>query len=195
MTDDAARCILLAFTAVLPIGIYHRIRARTGESLDRKQEGWPILLSLRPLALASLLGIIAFFIEPSWMAWSAVALPSWARWTGVALGIADGSLLVWTFRSLGSNLTDTVVTRRNAYLVTHGPYRWIRHPFYTSFALCMATNALVTANAFIAATGFAAFLVMVARTSIEERKLIERFGDSYREYMRRTGRFLPRLRW
>jgi protein-S-isoprenylcysteine O-methyltransferase Ste14 len=193
MTDDTARCILIAFTAVLPIGIYHRMRARTGEPIDRKQEGWPILLSLRPLALASLLGIIAFVIDPSSMAWSAVPLPGWARWTGVALGIAGGGLLIWTFRSLGKNLTDTVVTRRNAYLVTHGPYRWIRHPFYTSFALCMTTNALVTANAFIAATGFAAFLVMVARTSIEERKLVERFGDAYREYMQSTGRFWPRL--
>jgi protein-S-isoprenylcysteine O-methyltransferase Ste14 len=194
MTDDTARWILLAFTAIFPIGVYHRIRARTGEPIDRKQEGWPILLSLRLLALAALVAIIAFMIEPGWMAWSAVPLPGPLRWTGVATGIAGGCLLVWTFRSLGRNLTDTVVTRQNAYLVTHGPYRWVRHPFYLAFALCMLTNALITANAFIAATGLAAFLVMVARTSIEERKLVERFGDAYREYMRSTGRFWPRVR-
>lgn len=195
MTDAAAGYVLLGFSAILPIGMYHRIRARTGETLDRKQEGWPILLGLRLLALATVVGTIAFILDPSWMAWSSVALPSWARWSGLAIGIAGGCLLVWTFHSLGGNLTDTVVTRRNAYLVTHGPYRWVRHPFYLAFALFMTMNALVTANAFIAVTGFAAFLVIVARTSIEERKLIERFGESYREFMRNTGRFLPRWRW
>ena len=34
---------------------------------------------------------------------------------------------------------------------------------------------------------------MVVRTRIEEEKLIERFGDEYRTYMQRTGRFLPRV--
>ena len=57
-----------------------------------------------------------------------------------------------------------------------------------------ATEAtLVTANGFLAITGIAAFLVIVARTSIEERKLIERFGHDYVEYAERTGRFLPRI--
>ena len=35
---------------------------------------------------------------------------------------------------------------------------------------------------------------IVARTSIEESNLIERFGRDYVEYMQQTGRFLPRLR-
>lgn len=35
--------------------------------------------------------------------------------------------------------------------------------------------------------------MMVVRTRIEERKLIERFGDDYRRYVERTGAFFPRL--
>jgi protein-S-isoprenylcysteine O-methyltransferase Ste14 len=35
------------------------------------------------------------------------------------------------FHSLGRNLTDTVVTRREAYLVLNGPYRFVRNPMYT----------------------------------------------------------------
>jgi protein-S-isoprenylcysteine O-methyltransferase Ste14 len=54
-------------------------------------------------------------------------------------------------------------------------------------------NALVTANAFLAVTGTAAFVINVARTSIEEQKLTDRFGREYLNYMRRTGRFLPRI--
>ena len=194
MTDELARIILLAgFAIVMPVGIYHRVRSSTDERLDRRQEGWLILLSLRPLALAAMVGLVAFLIEPSWMAWASFHLPNWARWSGVGLGVGSGGLIIWTFRSLGHNLTDTVVTRRNATLVTHGPYRWVRHPFYLAFALAVVANTLITANIYLAITGTAAFLAIVARTSIEERKLIDRFGRDYVNYMRQTGRFLPRI--
>lgn len=195
MTDDLACIILLVgFAVVAPVGIYHRLRSRTGERLDRRQEGWLILLSLRPLALACLVGLVAFLIEPNWMAWASLRLPNMARWIGVVFGVGAGGLLIWTFHSLGHNLTDTVVTRRNATLVTHGPYRWVRHPFYLAFGVAVIANALVMANGFLATTGIAAFLAIVARTSIEESKLIDRFGRDYMEYMRCTGRFLPRIR-
>jgi len=195
MTDDLARLILLAgFAILMPIGVYHRLRSHTDERLDRRQEGWLILLSLRPLALAFIAGLVAFLIEPRWMAWASWDLPDWVRWSSVGLGIVSGGLLVWTFRSLGHNLTDTVVTRRDATLVTQGPYRWVRHPFYLAFGMAVIANSMITANGFLAITGSLAFLAMVARTSIEERKLIDRFGSDYVGYMRRTGRFLPRLR-
>ncbi|MGD9633314.1 MAG: isoprenylcysteine carboxylmethyltransferase family protein [Pirellulales bacterium] len=195
MTDNLARIILLIGVAMLaPFGIWHRMRSRTDERLDRRQEGWLILVGLRLLALLSMAGLIAFLIQPSSMAWASWHLPGWARWSGVGFGIAAGGLLVWTFRSLGHNLTDTVVTRRDATLVTHGPYRWVRHPFYVAFALALIATILLTASAFLAVTGLLAFLLIVARTPIEERKLIERFGPSYENYMRHTGRFLPRIR-
>lgn len=51
MTDDALfRPILIAgWLILLPVLLYHRIRSQTtGERLDRRQEGWLILLTLRP---------------------------------------------------------------------------------------------------------------------------------------------------
>jgi protein-S-isoprenylcysteine O-methyltransferase Ste14 len=90
-------------------------------------------------------------------------------------------------------LTDTVVTRRNASLVVDGPYRWVRHPFYLAFGILVIANTLVTSNWFVGLASGAAFASIVARTRIEERLLIARFGTQYEEYMRRTGRFLPRL--
>ena len=194
MTDDLARIILLiGFAVVMPIGIYYRLRSVTNERLDRRQEGWLILLSLRLFALACMAGLIAFLVEPTSMAWASFHLPSWGRWCGVGLGAVASGLIIWTFRTLGHNLTDTVVTRRDATLVIDGPYRWVRHPFYLAFAIAVIANTLVTANAFLAITGTAAFLMIVARTSIEEQKLIERFGPAYLDYMCRTGRFLPRI--
>jgi protein-S-isoprenylcysteine O-methyltransferase Ste14 len=195
MTDDLARLIMLVGIAVVaPVGIYHRLRSRTDERLDRRQEGLPILLSLRPLGFVCMVGLAAFLVEPSWMAWASFRLPNSVRWIGVVFGVVAGGLIAWTFHSLGHNLTDTVVTRRDATLITYGPYRWVRHPFYLAFGLAVLAVALLTANSFLAITGIAAFLIIVARTSIEERKLIDRFGHEYVEYMRHTGRFLPRMR-
>jgi protein-S-isoprenylcysteine O-methyltransferase Ste14 len=48
-------------------------------------------------------------------------------------------------------------------------------------------------NWLIAALGVLAFIAMAKRTPQEEANLIEKFGDEYREYMKRTGRFFPRL--
>jgi protein-S-isoprenylcysteine O-methyltransferase Ste14 len=194
MTDNQARAIILIGLAVMmPIGAYFRLRSFTDERLDRRQEGWPILVGLRLFALVCTAGLIAFLIKPTSMAWASFPLPGWARWSGVGLGIAASGLAIWTFRTLGHNLTDTVVTRRDATLVTSGPYRWVRHPFYVAFALAVIANSLVTANAFLAVTGAAAFFLIVIRTSIEERKLVERFGPDYQAYMQQTGRFLPRI--
>ena len=102
-------------------------------------------------------------------------------------------LLTWTFRSIGKNITDTVVTRKEHFLVTTGPYRWVRHPFYVAFALAMLANSFVTANWYVFAIGVVVFLLLVIRPSQEEEKLIERCGDDYRRYMVTTGGFWPRL--
>ena len=195
MSDELAyRLVMIAGMALFaPIALYYRIRAhRAGGALDRRQEGWFILLTLRPIAVVSMAGFVAYLIAPRWMAWAHVPLPPALRWCGAPIGLLAGALIVWTFHNLGLNLTDTVVTREGATLVTRGPYRWVRHPFYVAFALAVIANSLLTANAFVAASATAAFLLIVLRTRREEEHLVRRFGDDYRDYMRRTGRFLPK---
>ncbi len=108
--DEPFRWILVAgFAAVIPVGLYHRIRSQASrERLDRRQEGWFILATLRPVAIASILGTLAFIIRPASMAWSQLPLPIAVRWCGVPLGIATAALLVGVFRSIGDNITGSV---------------------------------------------------------------------------------------
>jgi len=86
-----------------------------------------------------------------------------------------------------------VVTRRAHTLVTHGPYRWVRHPFYDCAALLIVATSLVASNWFLMMTGGFVLALLVVRTRTEEEKLLARFGDAYRSYRERTGRFLPNL--
>lgn len=195
MADDYVirYAMIGVFIAIMPFGLYFRIRSRTSEKLDRWQEGPCILFGLRLGAIPVFVSWIAWMIDPQWMAWSSLPIPSWLRWVGLGLLMCVGILIIWTFRSLRGNLTDTVVTRRDHFLVTTGPYRYVRHPFYLSFALGVLAGSMVAANWFILLTGVIPFAFIVARTRIEEEKLVERFGDDYQDYMRRVGRFVPRL--
>ncbi|MEX2271020.1 MAG: isoprenylcysteine carboxylmethyltransferase family protein [Vicinamibacterales bacterium] len=187
--------LLLIFSAILPIGVYYRLKSQaTRERLDRRQEGLFMLATLRPVAGAFWIGLIAWLINPSWMAWSAMPLPPGMRWAAVGVAVVGGVLFLWTFRWLGPNLTDTVVTRKTHSLVVRGPYQWIRHPFYVAVALLMLGISLTAANWFLLLTGALVLSLLVLRTRTEEDKLTDRFGDSYRVYMQTTGRFLPRLR-
>jgi protein-S-isoprenylcysteine O-methyltransferase Ste14 len=182
------------FACVFPVGLYHRLNsAKSKEKLDRRQEGILVLATLRPLALIRMVLILCWLINPAWLAWSSMGLPIWLRWIGVVLGIATGALLVWVFRSLGKNITDTVVTRKDHTLITTGPYRWIRHPFYLAFLTAVISDSIVTDNWLLAITGGILFGVIMIRTHKEEENLIARFGDDYRELIRTRGKIFPRF--
>ena len=181
------------FLAVVGVTLYHRLKSwASKEVLDRRQEGLFILATLRPIGLLLWLSVIAYLVNPAWMAWASVPLPAGLRWTGVAVFAAGLGLLTWTLRGLGTNLTDTVVTRRAHTLVTSGPYRWVRHPFYDAMALLILAFAVIAANWFVLATGAAVFILLAVRSRTEEAKLLARFGEPYEAYRQRTGRFLPK---
>jgi protein-S-isoprenylcysteine O-methyltransferase Ste14 len=184
--------VIAIFVIVMMIALPFRIKSQsTGEKLDRMQEGLLILVALRLAGAALWFGAIAFMINPAWMAWASLPFPNWIRWAGVAMGLVTPLLLLWTLKTLGPNLTDTVVTRQSHTLVTRGPYRWVRHPFYDCMALFVLSLGLVAANWFVLAAGVVVFTLLAVRTRIEEEKLLARFGDPYRAYLARTGRFLP----
>jgi protein-S-isoprenylcysteine O-methyltransferase Ste14 len=192
--DERFRSLLMiGLLVLLGIGVFHRLKARTGEKLDRKQEGLFVLVSLRLVALIGMIALAAYLLNPANLGFSAVPLPDWLRWGGVGVGCVTLCLLFWTLRSLGKNLTDTVVTRRHHTLITRGPYRWVRHPFYVCAGLMALSVFLVSANAFFFVTGAFILLLLTLRTRVEEANLLSRFGEDYRKYMERTGRFFPRL--
>jgi protein-S-isoprenylcysteine O-methyltransferase Ste14 len=113
---------------------------------------------------------------------------------GIGIAIVGFALLQWAQNSLGKNWSDTPRMIKEQALVTSGPYRWIRHPIYSAFLLILGSTALISANWLVGLPWVATTLIEVAsRIKFEEALMIEFFGDRYRDYMKKTGRFAPRI--
>jgi protein-S-isoprenylcysteine O-methyltransferase Ste14 len=185
---------LILFTAI-GISAYFRRKADrdTGEKISRSVDGSAMMTAIKIGGLALWLSPLVYLINPHWMAWSKIGLPEWVRWLGVGIGILCVFGVYWLFSSIGSGITPTSATRKQHTLVTSGPYRWVRHPLYTVGSSLFISFGMIANNWFIAVLGILTFIMMAVRTPREEANLIEKFGDEYREYMKRTGRFLPKL--
>ena len=189
--------ILAALLLITGMGIsgYYRRKADrdTGETISRKADGTAMMTAIRLGGLLLWLSPFVYLVIPNWMVWSKIGLPDWVRWSGVGFGILCDFGVYWLFSSIGSGTTPTSATRREHKLVTSGPYRWVRHPLYTVGTSMFVAFGMMADNWFIAGLGILAFIMMAVRTPQEEANLIEKFGDEYREYMKRTGRFLPKF--
>jgi protein-S-isoprenylcysteine O-methyltransferase Ste14 len=112
----------------------------------------------------------------------------------VGIAILGFALLQWAQVTLGKSWSDTPRMMKEQTLVTEGPYRYIRHPIYTSFLLILGSTLFISSNwligvCMIGMTG----LEIISRIQYEEALMTEYFGEQYRAYMKKTGRLLPRL--
>jgi protein-S-isoprenylcysteine O-methyltransferase Ste14 len=178
----------------LAVGMYHRIRAaHSGDRLDHTREGWPTLIALKLAGFMTFGSTAAWLWNPLWFAWAAFPVADSVRWMGVAAFALSITWLIWMFISLGPNLTDTVTTRRNAQFVDRGPYRYVRNPMYWGILMIGPSLGLALGTWLLPLAAAVMFAILARRARLEEMYLIAHFGDQYRTYMTRVGRFFPRL--
>ena len=130
-----------------------------------------------------------------------LAVMGWRAWISpyamdiLATSLLSGSALLalWALAAnRPGNFNIRPTPRHGGVLVTSGPYRWIRHPMYTS-VLIAAAAAVVKANQTVDAGLWLALLaLLLIKAGMEERALMIRFPD-YQDYKSRTTRFLPWL--
>jgi len=138
--------------------------------------------------------IILYLLNIPWLALIQIQMyPELVRWIGVALALASVPLLGWIHKILDRQYSPCLQIKKSHSLITEGPYSRVRHPMYTVLSMFAFGSALVTANYLI--IGFAILLIIpfpyVAKK--EEKMLLDTFGDEYSEYIKRTGRFFPRI--
>lgn len=178
------------------IGLPHRLRAdRVGGPVPRQVDPPWFWNSMRLVGPPAGLTVVGFLVQPRWVEFAQVGLPPALRLAGIPFALLGTALFLWMFRHLGLNVTSTSMPREKATLVTSGPYRLVRHPMYTAVILLFGATALLTANVIVLLGGGAVFTLLALRSRLEEARLRDKFGEAYRAYQERTGRFLPRLRF
>ena len=173
--------------------VYQRKAQQTRGKIEYRENRLMLLFRLG-IGIPFMLLVLAYMIRPGILAWATVALPDLLQWLGVLLGLASLPLIWWVQEALGSNFSTTLHVRSEHTLVTQGPYRWVRHPMYTVLYMVLLAVFLLTGNWLISGVFLVSMtMIVLFRLGNEEAVMLEKFGEDYRRYMQRTGRFLPRL--
>jgi len=199
-TETAFRIAFwVLFGGVLVMRIHFSLRVRlAGERVlpDReavKREGRGMFAIRVVLFFVLMAWLVLYAVNPRWMQALSVPFPGWLRWVGFSVGLASLALWTWTQAALGTEWSPQLQLRGEHRLVTTGPYARVRHPLYTAMFGWGLGVALLTANWVFLAIAAAVIGGTLARLPREEQMLVDEFGDEYRAYVRRTGRFFPRV--
>ncbi|WP_343691482.1 isoprenylcysteine carboxylmethyltransferase family protein [Chitinophaga sp.] len=111
---------------------------------------------------------------------------------GIALIVSGMLFRFYSIYTLGHYFTVDVTIREDHRIVQHGVYKYLRHPSYLGSLVSFIGNGIAMNN-------YIAFVITVLPVSaaflyrmyIEERVLINNFGEEYRIYRQKTYRLIP----
>jgi protein-S-isoprenylcysteine O-methyltransferase Ste14 len=143
-----------------------------------------------------LVGILLIFnfLNFSMRGWLETRLiPHTDAWVlaGTVLCVTGILFCFWARAILGTNWSGTVTLKQNHELILHGPYAFVRHPIYTGLLAALLGSAMVYGllRCFIGVLFCA--LALWLKSQIEERFMVQQFGDKYRQYRQRTRALVP----
>ena len=189
LTDQIAANVLTAgyFVWLVPEIIHtfsHRIDARSHAD-DHYSN-----LVLRLCLLTSILSANWLIRIQTWatISWHPVLIFG----IGIALVIGGVIFRWYAVHLLGRYFSVRLGVQPGQTVMTKGPYRWIRHPSYTGSLITMLGFGFAFTNWLcLVSVPLIVFIGYSYRVNIEERMLVNALGDSYREYMNHTKRFIP----
>lgn len=117
-------------------------------------------------------------------------LPTMVRWVGLALFISGVLLSVYSRIVLGSAYSTARNFSKPNRLIQYRSYRYIRHPIYSGTLLMGLGFELAVASYLFFAVFTLGAVVIYLCSREEERRLIKWFPE-YRDYQRRTKKFIP----
>jgi len=190
----------ILFILLLAMRVYFMIRIRRsggrilpdGKAIER--EGGRGYFVFRVIIFVALIVfLVMYFAGAKWTNAFLFPLPAWLRWAGFALGIVTVIFWTWVQVTLDTQWSPQLQLTKGHRLITNGPYARIRHPLYAGMCGWFVSLSLLTANWIFVSACVLTFAGLLWRIPREEQMMIETFGDEYKEYMKRTGRFFPKF--
>ncbi len=119
--------------------------------------------------------------------------PGGMRLLGLGLVLAGAGLYFWSawgFAWVGRG--TPLPAAAPVELVVWGPYRYVRNPMYLAVLAVLAGEAIVFSSLRVAVLAFVLWPIFhLFVIGYEERRLTKRFGEPYRKYCARVGRWIP----
>jgi protein-S-isoprenylcysteine O-methyltransferase Ste14 len=146
------------------------------------------------VVLASLLlgqAIAAAFWPEALDPWIAAHSSAALRAAGAALMLGGIALLVAAQLDLGASWRIGIEEDAGPGLVTGGLYRFCRNPIFLALLVTVAGYAILLPTALSLALLIGLCVGLRQQAAVEEAYLLGAYGDAYRDYARRVGRFLP----
>lgn len=184
----------LLMVAAAAIAIFFKFSAQQKPTPKRSQFE-PTWLSPTIAFVAICLGVATLWsiIVPNPLTKMFAFHPFDLPFIGLFVGAAGCVLMYASLSMLGNNFSGTSGTYAGHKLITSGPYRYIRHPYYTATAAIVAGLALLLGSFSLFSFGGLLLACLFIRSRAEERELSILFGDEYKNWESTTGRFLPRI--
>ena len=173
---------------ILFLGI--RAKFHQPENADHSdQEFAPI----REKILAGQFSLILFMVHGWWL-WllPPSSFPPIVQYLGAFLMGISIPLLYWVHHSLGVFFSARLEIRQNHQIIQTGPYKWVRHPMYSTGFLYLLGAGLLSGNLWVLLLPVLSFGILVGlRIQDEESMLTQIDNDAYLSYKKHSKKFVP----
>lgn len=154
------------------------------------------LLISKNYLLAMIFSLLEYFVEIS--LFPALKEYWWVSNLGLALVLIGELIRKMAIITAGQSFTHLIKIYHEEHhkLITHGIYRFVRHPGYAGFFIWSVSTQIMLCNP-ISTIGFAVVVwrFFAERIPYEEYFLRHFFGSQYEEYAQRTPSGVPFVKW
>ncbi|HEV2273683.1 MAG TPA: isoprenylcysteine carboxylmethyltransferase family protein [Acidobacteriaceae bacterium] len=112
---------------------------------------------------------------------------------GFAAVLCGITFSVWARVTIGRNWSGVVTLKEDHTLVQRGPYRIVRHPIYSGILLALMGTALMRGEVRALLGAMICGLGLWVKATMEERFMVQRFGEEYLLYRRQVKALAPFL--
>ncbi len=148
--------------------------------MNRETIGWTFVVAQVGL-------LLLIIVAPSGDDW---ATPGWLTAIGWILSIVGVGIALAASLRLGAALTPTPVPTGRGELMTHGMYRYVRHPIYTGVLAIVVGIVIRSGSITTAIIGLVLIVFFSVKSRWEEQQLREHY-EGYEDYSSVTPRFVP----
>ncbi len=183
--------VCLNWLVAIPLILRRALQGGFGAGIEHKR-----VKRQEPIRLILLLVFISFFYliaREDRLGPGLFASDSPLRYLGLGLFVASLAMLWYSSKALGKQLSGHVTIQPEHELITHGPYRYIRHPRYLACIVLVIGITLIFRSTYGCVTTLLFSAILIFRIHDEELLLAREFGAEWSAYRERSWRLLPLL--